>query len=104
MPGDSRAGLRAWRPCEAPSPRLSLRAPRLKTVRLIASWQVAACLTYARTLRMESDPLDEAPLVCAECGVTAAPGAKSWRALLDEDGDAVMFCPECAEREFGHDS
>jgi hypothetical protein len=51
--------------------------------------------------RMESDPPAEAPLVCAECGLESPPDAASWRAYLDDDGAAVMFCPECAAREFG---
>jgi hypothetical protein len=40
-------------------------------------------------------------LVCAECGAVSPPDATSWRAYLDIDGEAVTFCPECAEREFG---
>jgi hypothetical protein len=27
--------------------------------------------------------------------------AAGWRAYLDDDGQAVTFCPECAAREFG---
>jgi hypothetical protein len=27
--------------------------------------------------------------------------ADGWRAYLDDDGQAVTFCPECAEYEFG---
>jgi hypothetical protein len=41
------------------------------------------------------------PLTCAECGVTSRPDARGWRSYLTDDGEAVMFCPECAEREFG---
>jgi ribosomal protein L40E len=41
------------------------------------------------------------PLVCANCGATSPPDAASWRAYLDDDGNAVTFCPECAAREFG---
>jgi hypothetical protein len=40
------------------------------------------------------------PLVCAECGRPSEPGAEGWRAYLDDDGNAVMFCPDCAGREF----
>jgi hypothetical protein len=50
---------------------------------------------------MESDQPAEDPLVCAECGAVSEPEARDWRAYLDEDGQAVTFCPECAEREFG---
>jgi hypothetical protein len=31
----------------------------------------------------------------------APPDAAVWRAYLDDDGTAVMFCPDCADREFG---
>ena len=46
-------------------------------------------------------------LTCTECGAEAPPDALGWRALLgydpreDESSEAFMFCPECAEREFG---
>jgi hypothetical protein len=47
-------------------------------------------------------------LTCAECGAEASPSAARRRAMLtvgDEDeevlGEVAMFCPECAEREFG---
>jgi hypothetical protein len=26
-----------------------------------------------------------------------------WRAYLDTDGVVVIYCPECAKREFGGD-
>jgi hypothetical protein len=57
-----------------------------------------------RTLQpvgLTPDP-ERAPLVCAECGAEAPPQGRAWRAYLDDDGDAVMFCPECAERELGN--
>jgi hypothetical protein len=47
------------------------------------------------------DENDLAPLVCAECGRSSPPNAAGWRAYLDDDDQAVTFCPECAEREFG---
>ena len=40
------------------------------------------------------------PLICAECGLESPPDAAGWRAYLDDDGAALMFCPECAAREF----
>lgn len=40
-------------------------------------------------------------LVCAECGATSTGTAEGWRAYLDDDDQAVTFCPDCAEREFG---
>jgi hypothetical protein len=39
------------------------------------------------------------PLVCAECGRDSEPDAAGWRAYLDDDDQAVTFCPECAEAE-----
>jgi DNA-directed RNA polymerase subunit RPC12/RpoP len=43
---------------------------------------------------------------CAECGAESEELASGWRAYLaadfDEDEDKVLlFCPECARREFG---
>jgi hypothetical protein len=52
----------------------------------------------------ESADLAEAPLVCAECGRESPPDADGWRAFLDDDGAAVMFCPERAAREFDADA
>jgi hypothetical protein len=43
-------------------------------------------------------------LVCAECGREPRDdenGDDEWRAYLDVDDDLSVFCPECAEREFG---
>jgi hypothetical protein len=45
-------------------------------------------------------------LTCVECGrVQAAPVARGWRAYLatdeEEPAEAVVYCRECAEREFG---
>ncbi len=43
-------------------------------------------------------------LVCAECGreSTALENTEdSWRAYSDGVGELIVFCPECAEREFG---
>jgi hypothetical protein len=48
-------------------------------------------------------------LRCEECGKVAEPDTKGWRAFLGvglEDDHAsdrfvCVFCPECAEREFG---
>jgi hypothetical protein len=46
----------------------------------------------------EAEP---ALLRCAECGRQSEPDAAGWRAYLDDDDQAVTFCSECAEREFG---
>jgi hypothetical protein len=43
-------------------------------------------------------------LTCAECGRSPRPG-EVWRVYFADIGEAVTYCPECAEREFGsHDS
>lgn len=39
-------------------------------------------------------------LRCEECGKTSEDG-KGWRSLLTVDDEAVVYCSECAEREFG---
>ena len=47
---------------------------------------------------------DNHPPVCAECGRQPRDdenAADEWRAYLDVDDDLPVFCPECAEREFG---
>lgn len=41
-------------------------------------------------------------LTCANCGAVADDAAKGWRAYLDDEGQAVTFCPECAREEFGN--
>jgi DNA-directed RNA polymerase subunit RPC12/RpoP len=42
---------------------------------------------------------------CAECGREHAAGERGWKAYLtvdeDEPAEAVVYCPECGEREFG---
>jgi hypothetical protein len=47
------------------------------------------------------------PLVCAECKREQADDERGWRWLLttDEDGpaEAIVYCAECAAREFGPD-
>jgi hypothetical protein len=45
----------------------------------------------------ESPALD---LTCAECGRSPRPG-EVWRVLFADIGEAVVYCPDCAEREFG---
>lgn len=39
-------------------------------------------------------------LICAECGRTPRRG-EIWRVYFADLGEAVTFCPQCAEREFG---
>jgi hypothetical protein len=42
---------------------------------------------------------------CVECGREQPPGERGWKAYLSvgegEPAEAVVYCPECAEREFG---
>jgi hypothetical protein len=46
---------------------------------------------------------------CTECEISWLPADEErWRAYLgsddlDEPGEVVLYCPECAEREFGGD-
>jgi hypothetical protein len=44
-------------------------------------------------------------LACAECAAVTTILERGWRALLTDDEHEpkhiVVFCPECAEREFG---
>lgn len=48
---------------------------------------------------------DRAALVCRECGREQAAGERGWRAYLTTDeyepAEAVVYCPDCAHREFG---
>jgi len=39
-------------------------------------------------------------LVCVECGRTSEGSARGWRALLTIDDEAVVYCSECARKEF----
>ena len=38
---------------------------------------------------------------CDECGRPWEDERERWRALRTIDGGVSIFCPECAEREFG---
>jgi predicted nucleic-acid-binding Zn-ribbon protein len=40
---------------------------------------------------------------CAECG-REWPAGELWRLLFADLGEVVIFCPQCAEREFASDS
>jgi hypothetical protein len=39
-------------------------------------------------------------LACAECARSPRAG-ETWRILFADIGEAVTYCPACAEREFG---
>jgi hypothetical protein len=42
---------------------------------------------------------------CVECSRVQPEGARGWKAYLTTDeevpAETVVYCPECAEREFG---
>jgi hypothetical protein len=44
-------------------------------------------------------------LTCVECGREQLAGESGWRAYLttdeDEPAETVVYCPDCAAREFG---
>jgi hypothetical protein len=45
-----------------------------------------------------------AALTCGECGREQREGERGWKAYLpphDEPPETLIFCPECADREFG---
>jgi hypothetical protein len=50
-----------------------------------------------------TDQADLRQLVCAECGARSDACALEWRAYLDDEEAAVVFCPDCARREFEPD-
>jgi hypothetical protein len=43
-------------------------------------------------------------LACIECGRKQASDERGWKAYLttdeDEPAEAIVYCPECADREF----
>jgi hypothetical protein len=43
-----------------------------------------------------------AALRCVECGREAVPG-ELWRLLFADLGEVAVYCPDCAECEFGDD-
>jgi hypothetical protein len=40
-------------------------------------------------------------LVCANCDRSWADPQERWAAFLDVDDEVALFCPACAESEFG---
>lgn len=38
-------------------------------------------------------------LVCLECG-TESGLARGWRAYVDTESSVLVYCPQCAAREF----
>jgi hypothetical protein len=48
--------------------------------------------------------LQQETLACIECGKKATGHAVGFKAYVADDGELVMYCPVCAEREFGEDT
>ena len=40
-------------------------------------------------------------LRCVECGKETMGSTLDWRANLTVDDEVCVYCPDCAEREFG---
>ena len=40
-------------------------------------------------------------IICVERATRSDQGAVRWRAYLSSDDEVVIFCPDCAVREFG---
>jgi hypothetical protein len=40
-------------------------------------------------------------VVCRECGRQWSHSRERWRAHLTDGGQVVLYCPECANAEFG---
>jgi hypothetical protein len=47
-------------------------------------------------------PLAMPPIRCAECSRHPDRG-EVWRLYFADIGEVVIYCPQCAEREFGSD-
>jgi hypothetical protein len=68
----------------------------------------AACATR-NEVHVSGDPAIEARRIevrCIECDVVATGPTDGWKAYIDsgrdgEPAEIVIYCPECAEREFG---
>ena len=50
---------------------------------------------------MPSYPSTYNVLTCAECGRQDEPGERGWKGYRSDLFGIEVFCPECAEREFG---
>jgi hypothetical protein len=60
---------------------------------------------YPRPVDGAGDVRSLRRLECVECGRVSDDNERGWRAHLttdeDEPAEAVVYCPECDEREFG---
>lgn len=43
----------------------------------------------------------ETAVICGECGRRWGHSRERWRAHLTDGGQVVLYCPECANAEFG---
>jgi hypothetical protein len=42
-------------------------------------------------------------ICCGNCDRPWLDRDERWRCFLDDEGNAIAFCPDCASREFGCD-
>lgn len=49
----------------------------------------------------ERTDMKASALRCVECGLVSSGRDKGWEAHLTIDNEIGLYCPECAEREFG---
>jgi hypothetical protein len=65
-----------------------------------ARLRVVSVLQLAKTACVKSDRL-----TCVECRREQGDDERGWHAYLttdeDDSAEALVYCPECAEREFG---
>jgi hypothetical protein len=68
-------------------------------------------LSEARGLKLPRLDMGRKPgdvIRCAECGREQREGERGWQALHGREQpedvpEVIVFCPHCAEREFGRD-
>lgn len=67
-------------------------------------------MSLRKRLRLSEERMAEPPyplvaheLACIECGRLWFVASERWRLLVTEDDppEAVAYCPDCAQREFG---
>lgn len=77
-------------------PTLETRAPALAIARFVTQRGAA----YSGEINVECDVV-----TCVECGREQRADERGWKAYLTVDegepAEAVVYCPECAAREFG---
>jgi hypothetical protein len=54
-----------------------------------------------QVVQNDGDAIPTSAFRCGACGTVAEAGAEGWKAYLDDDEAVVLFCPECAARQFG---